>query len=128
MTITHGSNVLADPARLYGASGLGVVSTVGIQRANMLRAASARFRPRGNVRIELSFTVARHHESAAAAEDFFLTHAQDVSGQAAATILCGAPGDTQLLTLPSSILSVTSSSRSGNKTTHAYRIRGGQIS
>lgn len=127
MKITHGSNVLAEDAKLIWSSGMRVDTSLEVQTTQGLRAAYAKHRARGNMQNSVSFTVTRRHDSVEEAEEFYLSHAQEVSGKADANFECGEPGDTEVLSMNGANLHVSAISRRGVTTTHTYLLAGGEI-
>lgn len=128
MTITHAGTLIASDSPFAKIEGLQVATTLKVQTRRMVRASAARHRAKGAKRSQITFSVRRSHASAAEASDFYLTHAQEISGPGAAAIICGEPGDTQELTLAAAQLTAQGVTRSGIQTIHRYTLTGGEIS
>ena len=94
-----------------------------LQEITAVGAASMVFRPRGNKKTTLTFTVDRTHESAEDAADFCVRHETQFPVQGLFTYRT----DRGELYLPGAVASVTQYSFRGASTTHAYRVVGGSF-
>ena len=124
MKITFATHLLADDARLMGATGLAVSAAEQAQTLRAIRAEWLQRIARGGKSLSITFSVTRRHATLDDAQDFLLQHPSSLPHQGDAVFEIGQPGDAATLTLPAALLTVASSTLDGAATTHAYALAG----
>ncbi|NQT93221.1 MAG: hypothetical protein HQ559_10705 [Lentisphaerae bacterium] len=112
-----------------GPSGLVINGERLAQERPLLRAAERLTKDRANLKTEVSFSVAREHESLQDAWVFALTHYAGLPGEGLVTFeASNSAGAVKRLYLVDATLSVTGHKADGVRTTHTYKIQGGAMS
>lgn len=119
--VFDGTTIFDDSAHLP-AAGLTINGVARTQVDEGLRAENAAFQFRGNLYLDIRFSVSRKHDSLRAAEEFLLLHPGSVSGKGGAVLTLGTTGDSSTATGASSVLTC-SGTRRGVHTTFNYGLQ-----
>lgn len=121
MKITFKSIILTDDDQLHH-DGLNVTRAWKKQVRESLRATNTSSDDRGNAYNVVTFRVDRQHASKRDAEDYYLTHAQSVSGVGTLLITTGQTGDDSVHSLDGSTCTCVGVSNKGQRTVFNYTI------
>ncbi len=119
MKLHYGSSILADGIASWS-SGLSLDGTQVNDRADLVRAVSARFFPRGNRSYQLSLRVTRSFDTLRAAGRFVVEHMRGLATQADLSLYIGSDADGEWATGADAVLSSCLPMQRGSSVEVAY--------
>lgn len=126
MKIVFAGTTIADTT-LDGHHGLRLGADFSVQAKRFLRATAASFEDRGSLVNRLSWSVSKSHASYQAADEYFLEHAQTVSGKGDCVFTTGQGGATGTKTLAGAVLKASARELKGMQTVFDYTLEGGLV-
>lgn len=126
MKIVFDGATIADTT-LEGHQGLRLGVEFGVQAKRFLRASAVGFEDRGNMGNSLSWSVSKSHATYQDADEYFLEHAQTVSGKGDCVFTTGQGGATGTKTLAGAVLKASGRQLKGIQTIFDYTLQGGLV-